>query len=47
MKPVDELHRKAILHGQAAELLRAEAERHESEAKRLREAAEILEEMTK
>lgn len=43
MKPVDELRRKALLHDQAAELLRLDAERHNSEAKRLRENAAFLE----
>jgi hypothetical protein len=36
----EELTRKALLHDQAAYLLRQDAERHESEAKRLREEAE-------
>ncbi|MEI7636339.1 MAG: hypothetical protein WCJ37_03485 [Syntrophus sp. (in: bacteria)] len=40
----EELHRKALLHDQAAKILRADAERHESEAKRLREEAALLEE---
>jgi hypothetical protein len=44
MNPREDLHRKALLHDQAAELLRADAERHESEAKRLREEAEKLRE---
>jgi hypothetical protein len=44
MAPCEELHRKAMLHDQAAELLRADAERHEAEAKRLREEAALLEE---
>jgi hypothetical protein len=39
----EELHRKALLHDQAAQLLRADAECHESEAKRLREEAALLE----
>lgn len=41
---IDELYRKALLHDQAAELLKADAERHNSEAKRLREEAVLLEE---
>lgn len=40
----EELHRKALLRDQAAKLLRADAERHESEAKRLRTEAGLLEE---
>ena len=43
MKPSDELRRKALLHDQAAELLKLEAKRHNSEAKQLREDAEFLE----
>jgi hypothetical protein len=43
MKPVDELRRKALLHDQAAGFLKLEAERHNLEAKRLREDAEFLE----
>ena len=39
----EELHRKALLHGQAAILLRQDADRHEAEAKRLREEAVLLE----
>ena len=39
MTHTEELHRKAMLHDQAAELLRADAERHEAEATRLREEA--------
>jgi len=41
----EELHRKALLHDQAATLFRQEADRHESEAKRLREEAARLEEL--
>ncbi len=44
MTHVEELHRKALLHDQAAELLRQDAERHEAEAKRLREEAAAMEE---
>ena len=43
----EELHRKALLQDQAAFLLRAEAERRESEAKQLREEAALLEELGK
>lgn len=47
MKPINLLHRKAFLHDQAAQILRAEAEHkiehHEREAKRLREEAALLE----
>ena len=39
MTRIDELLRKAELHRQAAELLRIEAERHETEAAELREQA--------
>ena len=39
MTPREELLRKAMLHDQAAELLRIEAERHETEAAELREEA--------
>jgi hypothetical protein len=38
----EELHRKALLHDQAAELLRANAERHLADARRLRRAAARL-----
>lgn len=44
MTPTDELHRRALLHDQAAELLRADAERHNSEARRLREGAAAVDE---
>jgi len=54
MTAVDELLRKALLHDQAADLLRQEsgdhvreAERHERDAARLREAAAQLEESEK
>lgn len=43
MTPREELLRKALLHDQAAELLRMDAERHESDAKQLREEAALLE----
>ena len=42
MTPREELHRKALLHDQAAELLRADANRHEADAKRLRAEAALL-----
>ncbi|MCK9391546.1 MAG: hypothetical protein WCW53_06880 [Syntrophales bacterium] len=44
MTPREELQRKALLHTQAAEILRADTGRHESEARRLREEALLLEE---
>jgi hypothetical protein len=44
MTPLEELHRKALLHDQAADLLRQDAEHHEAEAKRLREEAAAMEE---
>jgi len=44
MTPREELLRRALLQDQAAQLLRADAKRHESEAKRLREEAALLEE---
>jgi len=44
MTPCELLERKAFLHDQAAFLLRADAERHESEAKCLKEEAASLEE---
>jgi hypothetical protein len=37
------LKRKALIRDQAASLLRQDAERHESEAQRLREEASLLE----
>lgn len=43
MSPHEELHRKALLHDQAADLLRQDADRHEGEAQRLREEAALLE----
>jgi hypothetical protein len=39
-----EFLRRALLHDQAAQLLRVDAEHHESIAKQLREATEMLEE---
>lgn len=42
MTHTEELYRKAMLHDQAAELLRQDAERHEAEAKRLREEAAAM-----
>lgn len=44
MTPMEELHRKALLYDQAAELLRVDAERHEFKAMQLREEAARLEE---
>ena len=44
MKFFEELNRKALLHDQASELLKVDAERHESEAKQLRKEAAKLEE---
>jgi len=44
MTPREELQRKILLHDQVAFLLRADAERHESEAKCLKEEAASLEE---
>ena len=44
MTPREELLRRALLQEQAATLSRQDAERHESEAKRLREEAALLEE---
>lgn len=44
MTPREELHRRALLHDQAAVLLQEEVERHKSEAKRLREEVALLEE---
>ncbi|MCX5831173.1 MAG: hypothetical protein NT140_04690 [Deltaproteobacteria bacterium] len=41
MTPNEELHRKALLHDQAAELLRQDALDHEAKAKRLREEAAL------
>ncbi|MFA5181074.1 MAG: hypothetical protein WC405_07110 [Syntrophales bacterium] len=43
----EEAHRKDLLHTQAAELLMADALRHVSEAKRLREETARLEESGK
>lgn len=40
----EERRRRALLHDQAASLLRQNAARHESDAKRLREEAALLEE---
>jgi hypothetical protein len=42
MTHAEELHRKAMLHDQAAALLRADAERHEADAKRLRGEAAAM-----
>ncbi len=39
MTRAEELLRKAVLHDQAAILLREDADRHEDEAKKLREQA--------
>ena len=39
MTRTDELFRKAVLHDQAAQLLREDADRHEAEAKELRDQA--------
>jgi len=39
----EELHRRALLHEQAAKLLREDAGRHETEARRLREEATYME----
>ena len=44
MTPEEELNRRAMLHDQAAELLRQDADRHKSEAKRLREETAHLKE---
>lgn len=44
MMPREELNRKALLHDQAAELFREEADRHETDARKLREEAARLEE---
>lgn len=44
MTEYEELNRKALLHDQAAVLLRQDADRHEAEAKRPREKAAPLEE---
>lgn len=44
MNQREKLLRKAVLHDQAATLLRQDAERHEAEAKKLRAEAELLEE---
>ena len=41
MTPREELLRKALLHDQAATLLRQDADRHGAEAKRLRESGAI------
>jgi hypothetical protein len=45
MTPLEELRKRALLHDQAAELCRLEAERHEAEAKLLRLEAALLEEV--
>ncbi len=42
MTPREELLRRALLHDQAAILLREDADRHEVDAKRLREEAALL-----
>lgn len=42
MTTKETLHRKALLHNQTAQILRQDADRHEAEAKRLREEAELL-----
>lgn len=39
MTPREELLRRALLHDQAAELLRQDGDRHEAEARKLREEA--------
>ena len=39
MNAMEELQRRAVLHDQAAILLREDADRHEAEAKELREQA--------
>ena len=44
MTPRAELIRRALLQEQAAILSRQDADRHEAEAKRLREEATLLEE---
>lgn len=44
MTPREELLRKALLHDQAAELLREESARHEAEAQKLQEEAARLKE---
>ena len=44
MTAKETLERKALLHDQAAFCLRQDADRHESEAKRLREEAEKMRE---
>jgi len=36
------IERKALLHDQTAQLLREDADRHESEAQRLRDEAALL-----
>jgi len=43
----DELLRRAFLKEQAAQLFRQEADRHEAEARKLREEAAMLEKLTK
>lgn len=45
MTPHEELLRRAFLHEQAAALLRQDVDRHEADAKRLREEAALLEEL--
>ena len=44
MNQIEELRRRALLQDQAAELLREDADRHEAEARKLREEAASLEE---
>jgi hypothetical protein len=44
MTTLEELHRKALLHDQAATLLREDADRHEAESRKLRVEAALLEE---
>jgi hypothetical protein len=44
MTHTEELHRKAMLHDQAAELLRQDVGCHEAEVKRLREEAAAISE---
>ncbi len=39
------IERKALLHDQAAQLLQEDADRHETEAKKLREEAALLSEL--
>lgn len=44
MTPREELNRRALLQEQAAVLFREDADRHEAEAKHLREEAALLSE---